>query len=199
MPSRSLSALHGLVFSDFSSESESPSRSESGDRPVGTPLMQSPVWAGGFLPAATGPMTGERRRGVALRAKRRASTRRLKRVGTDLPPLRLRNGSSLAGTTKVSLVDVALSTGANTARARARWKTTQLRFLPGMKFLPRMVSVSPTPRCSGETATTLGGVAALATPVASGTAHAAAQARARAERSTDIERCGVLRTLGGRP
>src|ERR687886_2835601 len=100
MPSRSLSALHGLVFSDFSSESESPSRSESGDRPVGTPLMQSPVWAGGFLPAATGPMTGESRRGVALRAKRRASTRRPKGGGAHFPPPRLGEGGRLGGTTK---------------------------------------------------------------------------------------------------
>ncbi len=97
-------------------------------------------------PTGAGPMTGESRRGVGLATKRRKSTRRLKRVGTDVLPRRVRNGSSFVGTTNVSFVDVAVSTRTKTARARARWKTTQLRFLPARKFLPRTVNVSPTPR-----------------------------------------------------
>src|SRR5437763_934133 len=92
--------------------------------------------------------------------------------------------------TSLIWVLVALSAATNTARARGRWKMTQLRFLPGTKFVPRIVSVSPTPSLSGRTLTILGADAASPPAVAASTialAHSAIATSTWRERDMRIE------------
>src|SRR4029453_12490050 len=98
--------------------------------------------------------------------KRLARTRRLKRVGCAAPPLWLRKGISLLVSLILMVVFVALSALRKTAWARGFWKATVLRKLPGRKFLPRMVSVSPTESFLGAIDLTTGALGRPADPAA---------------------------------
>jgi hypothetical protein len=80
-----------------------------------------------------------------------------KRVGTGSPAGDLAiHGLTLSGTTTVSRVDVAVAALTKIARLPSRLKTTVFLSLPGMKYLPVIVIVSPMPRLSGEIFETVG-------------------------------------------
>jgi hypothetical protein len=69
-----------------------------------------------------------------------ARTRSWKRVATGWPDFTVRNEASLAGTLTTRRVFVAFAAFTNTARWPRALKTTVLRFLPGTKPEPLMVS-----------------------------------------------------------
>ena len=73
-----------------------------------------------------------------------------KRVGCGLPALSAKNSCSEAGTLSAIIFLVPTSALANTARAPSRLNTTVFLKRPRMKFLPRIVSVSPTATSSGR-------------------------------------------------
>src|SRR5690349_21898645 len=64
-----------------------------------------------------------------------------------------------------------------------RWKSTRFLPLPRRKYLPRMISLSPTLRCVGETELITG--ALTAAPAVAGAASAPSAARTAAPRSIE--------------
>ena len=98
-----------------------------------------------------GPIVGDLPIGVYPREKFAARTRRRKRDAAGWPPTFGRYCNRLAGTLTLMTVRVAEPALTNTARLPSRLKMTLLRRLPARKFVPRTVSVSPTPSFIGAT------------------------------------------------
>jgi hypothetical protein len=80
-----------------------------------------------------------------------ASTRSFRRVGRCLPALTTSSRATLAGTFTTSLRRVARRGLANAVRPFAPRKITVLRRALALKFVPRIVSVSPTSMRIGVT------------------------------------------------
>src|SRR5438309_7561421 len=110
MPSPSVSALHGSVRIFSSRPLESPSPSESAEGFAAAVCSEQAGAGGAVLGAGGGSTTGEWVIDVKRALKRRASTRRRKRVASFPPVLLTRmKRASLLVSVIVSFVRVALS------------------------------------------------------------------------------------------
>src|SRR5215218_9465738 len=146
--------MHGSVLTLISSAlvSASPSVSAVGAAAADASVQGGAGGAPAVLLGGEGRTRGESLGGVKRAPKRRASTRRRKRVGALSPLLRtVRKRPSLVVSLTVIRVFVAVPARRKMAGAPSWKKTTVLRPLPGRKFLPTIVSVSPIVSLSGLT------------------------------------------------